>query len=47
MKKQNKAGELNDDQAKDYEDEVQKLTDKYVKKIDDGVESKSKEIMTV
>ena len=47
VKKQNKAGELNDDQAKDYEDEVQKLTDKYVKKIDDGVESKSKEIMTV
>ena len=39
--------ELTEDRRKDYEDEVQKLTDKYVKKIDDGVESKSKEIMTV
>ena len=47
VKKQNKAGELNDDQAKDYENDVQKMTDKFVKQIDAGVESKSKEIMTV
>lgn len=47
VKKQNKAGELNDDQSKDYEDQVQKMTDKYVKKIDEAVDAKSKEIMTV
>lgn len=47
IKKQNKDGELNDDQAKDNEDSVQKMTDKFVKMIDDAVETKSKEIMTV
>lgn len=47
IKKQNKAGEINDDQAKDYEDQVQKITDQNVKIIDEAVESKSKDIMTV
>ena len=47
LKKMNKANELNDDQLKDQESEVQKLTDVYIKKIDDAVEAKSKEIMTV
>ena len=47
VKKQNKAGDLNDDQAKDEEDKVQKMTDKYIKQIDEAVEAKSKEIMTV
>lgn len=47
LKKQNKAGELNDDQQKDYEADVQKMTDKFVKKIDEAVEAKSKDIMTV
>ena len=46
LKKMNKANELNDDQLKDQESEVQKLTDVYIKKIDDAVEAKSKEIMT-
>ena len=47
LKKMNKANELNDDQLKDQESEVQKLTDAYIKKIDDAVEAKSNEIMTV
>lgn len=47
LKKMNKSNELNDDQLKDQETEVQKLTDVYIKKIDDAVEAKSKEIMTV
>ena len=47
VKKQNKAGDLNEDQAKDEEDKVQKMTDKYIKQIDEAVEAKSKEIMTV
>ena len=47
VKKQNKAGDLDDDQAKDEEDKVQKMTDKYIKQIDEAVDAKSKEIMTV
>ena len=47
VKKQNKAGDLNYDQAKDEEDKVQKMTDKYIKQIDEAVDAKSKEIMTV
>lgn len=47
LKKQQKANEISEDEQKDYEDKVQKLTDKYVEKIDNAVENKSKEIMTV
>ena len=47
IKKENKAGDISDDEAKNLEDEVQKLTDKYIKEIDKAVEVKSKEIMTV
>ncbi len=47
FKKQLKANEISEDEAKDYEDKVQKLTDKYVDKVDAAIENKSKEIMTV
>lgn len=47
FKKQNKAAEISDDELKDLEDKVQKLTDKYVGQVDKAVEAKSKEIMTV
>ena len=47
FKKQLKASEISEDEEKDYEDKVQKLTDKYVDKIDSTIENKSKEIMTV
>lgn len=47
LKKQLKANEISEDEEKDYEDKVQKLTDKYVSQIDSTVENKSKEIMTV
>lgn len=46
-KKSRKANEISEDEQKDAEAEVQKLTDQFVKKIDEMVESKSKEIMTV
>ncbi len=39
--------ELSEDQVKDLQSELQKLTDKYIKDIDAAVEEKSKEIMTV
>ncbi len=47
MKKMEKAGELNEDQLAGAEEEVQKLTDKYIGIIDKEAESKTKEIMTV
>lgn len=39
--------EISEDEIKQLEDELQKLTDKYIKEIDSLMESKSKEIMTV
>jgi ribosome recycling factor len=39
--------EVSEDEIKDLEDKLQKLTDKYIKDIDALVDSKSKEIMTV
>ena len=39
--------EVSEDEIKQLEDELQKLTDKYIKDIDALMESKSKEIMTV
>ena len=47
LKKQYKANEISEDEQKDYEDQVQKLTDKYVEKIETTIENKSNEIMTV
>ncbi|MBQ4057728.1 MAG: ribosome recycling factor [Lachnospiraceae bacterium] len=47
FKKQLKANEISEDEQKDYEDQVQKLTDKYVEKVESAIENKSKEIMTV
>lgn len=47
FKKQNKASEISDDELKDLEDKVQKLTDKYIDKVDKAVEDKTKEILTV
>ena len=47
FKKQNKANEISDDEAKQLEAEIQKLTDKYIAEIDETMDSKSKEIMTV
>lgn len=47
FKKLNKSGELSDDELKGKEDEVQKLTDKYVDMIDKAIDEKTKEILTV
>lgn len=47
FKKQLKANEISEDEQKDYEEQVQKLTDKYVDKVESAIENKSKEIMTV
>ena len=39
--------EISEDEIKDLEDKLQKLTDQFIKEIDGAVEAKSKEIMTV
>ncbi|MDO4166211.1 MAG: ribosome recycling factor [Eubacteriales bacterium] len=47
VKKQQKANEISEDEQKSAEVDIQKLTDEFIKKIDQMVETKSKEIMTV
>ena len=47
MKKQQKANEISEDELKDAESDIQKMTDEFVSKIDAMVDEKSKEIMTV
>lgn len=47
FKKMNKNNELTEDDQKNLETKAQKLTDKYIAKIDEAVEEKTKEIMTV
>ena len=47
FKAMKKAGELTEDDQKKLEEETQKLTDKYVKMIDDTCTAKNKEIMEV
>ena len=45
LKKQQKAGEITEDQLKTETDKLQKLTDKYIDEINKVYESKEKEIM--
>ncbi|MBR5474955.1 MAG: ribosome recycling factor [Lachnospiraceae bacterium] len=47
IKKMNKNGDISEDEQKIGEDEMQKMTDKYIAKIDKEMEAKSKEILTV
>lgn len=47
LKKSEKEDSLSEDQVKDYQDDIQKLTDKYTKEIDSLVSEKEKEVMTV
>lgn len=42
-----KGSDISEDEIKDMGDELQKLTDKYIKEVDKLVETKSKEVMTV
>ena len=47
LKKAQKAAELSEDAAKEGEEEIQKVTDKNVKEIDNLVAAKEKDILTV
>ncbi len=47
IKKKGKADGAPEDQVADFEDDLQKSTDNYVKQVDETVKAKSDEIMTV
>lgn len=46
-RQQEKEGDISEDESRDMQDEVQKLTDKYIKKIDEALAEKEKAIQTV
>ena len=47
LKKMEKAGEITEDDLKKAQDEVQKLTDKFVKEVDSLLKAKEQDIMAV
>ncbi len=47
FKKYSKEADVSEDEIKELENQVQKLTDKYIAEIDKAVETKTEEIMTV
>jgi ribosome recycling factor len=47
LKKKEKEGHLSEDDVKRFHDEIQKITDSYILKIDDILHHKEKEIMEV
>jgi ribosome recycling factor len=47
IRKQEKAAEISEDEARDQQDKLQKLTNKYTEKIDHLLAEKEKDIMTV
>ena len=47
LKKLSKSDDISEDQIKDMEDQIQKLTDNSIKDVDKLLEEKSKEILTV
>ena len=47
FKKLAKSEDISEDEIKDLEDALQKLTDKYIANVDKAVEEKTKEILTV
>ena len=47
LKKAKKANELTEDDLRDEEEKLQKLTEKICKKIDEISDNKTKEIMSV
>jgi ribosome recycling factor len=47
VRKQEKNSEISEDESRDIQDNIQKLTDKYTQKIDELLAEKEKDIMTV
>ena len=47
LKKKQKAGEISEDEQKEGETKVQKLTDKYIADVQKVADAKEKEIMEI
>lgn len=47
MVKKLKGTDVSEDEQKDMENELQKMTDKFVKEVDKAIDEKNKEVMTV
>jgi ribosome recycling factor len=47
IKKSEKAKEITEDELKKFSEEIQKITDKFIKTIDDVIITKEKELLTV
>jgi len=47
FRKQEKASEISEDESRDLQDQVQKLTDNYIAEIDAALEAKEEDIMKV
>ena len=47
VRKQEKAKDISEDESRDLQDSIQKLTDKYVKEVESVLAKKEKDIMTV
>lgn len=47
LKKQQKDGDITEDELKRYTDDIQKLTDSHTKRVDEMLAAKEKDVMTV
>lgn len=47
IRKQEKSSDISEDESRDLQDDVQKLTDKYTKKVDEAFKAKEQDILTV
>lgn len=47
VKKLEKSSDISEDESRDLQDEIQKLTDTYIAKVDNALEAKEKDILTV
>ncbi len=47
FRKQEKNGDISEDESRDFQNEIQKLTDQYTAQVDQALAAKDKDIMTV
>ena len=47
MRASNKKKEITEDSLKEYEEKVQKITDKFIKNVDEACAKKEKELMEI
>lgn len=47
LKKKEKSGDISEDEGRRHQEGIQQLTDQYVKEIDEAIDSKEKDIMSV